>query len=975
MFPVPAESGFHARLFSALDDYVTAHETGFDGPRGEEQTESGAVGISLPSNGREGVAIEVKRADVDPHSIDAIQRGLRHARDKDISLFATANPHDVFLFRRTNSATSITELDRRHYDLRELTLEEFVEEFLEDAVELQQGRGEVFEFDDLIVSRLRSFHTSIYPLYEDLVIEEFDENDEFHSHLVEWANENDYPSEYPGVEDTFRTVAQQYAYLLMNRIVFYELVREQDAGAESGFPLDPIDGGVTLGKLDDHLADCFQSITEEIDDEAIFRDDSEFFEKIPDSGRTKRRIHTFTKSIEQEPLKDIDVDVVGQIYQKLIPPEERRELGQFYTPDEIGRILSRWAIESADDRFLDPCSGSGSITVEAYKRLNELDSLTHREIINRITAVDINEFPLHLTALNLVTRNIREPTNELFAYHGDFFDLDPATKRLNSTRLGVRGSADDVDPDEVGAIGTFDATAANPPYVRQERLYPNRDHFREHLERFGSDSKRTYYDGDKELDGRSDLYCYFLTHVTQFLNRGGRIAWIVPTKWMVADYGPSLRQFLFDHYKVEAVVGFRKRVFGDALVDTVLLMMERCDGVEERKRTETNFVRINEKMDSDDALEVIDRGYNIPEDSYMKVHSRPNYRTVSVRQSHLMENLSEKLHHYVDAPALYTAVLEHNDTVPLADITAITRGKKTGANPIFILDETDIESRNIEPRFLRPGIKSVKEVDGFEHNSSDAEHWMLDINDYAGDVVTVSGIGDASDTADRVTSSLRADGYTGVLAYLQWADTRSSRTNNSLEANDPWFNMGNLGGKTAPIICPQAMDTRRFFVRTDGEVVPSNRFLLVQPNSGIDPDLLLGLLNSSLTKIVVESHGRITGGGAVNLSGSDLRTLRVVDPDTLTEGQTARIKDGIDRLANGDDSGLDDIDDVLIDVLGLGTDADELQEIAETLKLTRRKKGKEAEPLIRELDELEGHLEMSFEDELGRQQGLSDFSD
>lgn len=436
---MPAEFEFHARLFSSLKDYIASHDTDFDAPIGEEPTDTGFIDIFLPSTLREGVVIEVKRSDIDPHSYDVIKQGHRYANDKNISLFATANPNDVFLFRRTETATSITELDRRHYDLRNLSLNEFIEQFLADIKELQQGLGQVFQFDDLIVSRLRSFHTSIYPTYQELIQREFDDNDSFHDLLVDWARENDYAHEYPEVEKTFKIAAQQYAYLLMNRIVFYELVREQDVDTESGFPLDEIYGGVSLERLDQHLQDCFQSIMEEIDYEAIFKEDSEFFEEIPDNDLTKKRLHTFTRSIEQEPLNDISVDVAGQIYQELIPIEERKELGQFYTPDEIGQILSTWAIQSTDDRFLDPCSGSGSITVEAYKRMNQLDGLSHEETIRNITAVDINKFPLHLTALNLATRNIHEPTNELFAYYEDFFDLDPETKRLQSSRLGVRG--------------------------------------------------------------------------------------------------------------------------------------------------------------------------------------------------------------------------------------------------------------------------------------------------------------------------------------------------------------------------------------------------------------------------------------------------------------------------------------------------------------------------------------------------------
>jgi type I restriction-modification system DNA methylase subunit len=966
---MPAEFEFHARLFSSLKDYINKNESEFNEPIGEEKTKTGFIDIYLPSNLREGVVIEVKRGDIDPHSYEVVKQGHRYARDKGVELFATANENDVFLFRMTETATSITELDRKHYDLRTLSLQQFFKQFLEDIKELQEGSDRVFQFDDLIVSRLRSFHTSIYPTYQELIEREFDENEHFEEQLVEWARENDYPFEYPGVERTFKLAAQQHAYLLMNRVVFYELVREQNVDTESGFPLDQIYGGVSVDKLDQHLEDCFQSIMEEIDYEAIFKSDSDFFKQIPENDLTRTRLHSFTRSIEEEPLRDISVDVAGQIYQELIPVEERKELGQFYTPDEIGSILSNWAIQSSDDRFLDPCSGSGSITVEAYKRMEELDGLSHEEIIRNITAVDINKFPLHLTALNLATRNIHQPTNELFAYYADFFDLDPDTMRFQSSRLGVRGEKADGSNEP---IGKFDATAANPPYVRQEYLYPNRDHFREHLKEFGPSSRQVYYDGEKEIDGRSDLYCYFLTHVTSFLREGGRLAWIVPTKWMVADYGPSLQQFLFDHYKVEAVVGFRKRVFQSALVDTVLLMIERCEDPGERKNTETNFVRINSPIDPDDAIRVIDRDYSIPDDSFMKIHSRPNYRTISVDQSHLMENVEEKLHHYINAPALYTAVLEHNDTIPLSDVAGITRGKKTGANPIFILDEDEIRSRNIETEFLRPAVKSVKEVDGFEHTTDDATKWMLDMDDYVNEITSMSGFGETSDLEDRVLQSLRTDGYDGVLSYLQWADNQSSRTNKSIQNYQPWFNMGSLEDKLTPITCPQAMDTRLFFFKTNQDIVPSNRFLLVKPYG--DVELLLGLLNSSITKIVIESHGRVTGGGAINLSGSDLRSLRVLNPKSLSDRQASKVKDGFEKITNGDGDGLNDIDEVVINALDLDVTTDEVQQMAETIKQARRTKGQEVEPLIQELDELEGQIEMTFQNDSPQQQGFSDYS-
>ncbi|MFB9806032.1 hypothetical protein ACFFQF_12280 [Haladaptatus pallidirubidus] len=328
-------------------------------------------------------------------------------------------------------------------------------------------------------------------------------------------------------------------------------------------------------------------------------------------------------------------------------------------------------------------------------------------------------------------------------------------------------------------------------------------------------------------------------------------------------------------------------------------------------------------------------------------------------------NPEEKNQQYITAPTLYTAVLEHEETIPLSDIAAITRGKKTGANPIFILDADTVRARTIDDRFLRPAVKSVKELDGYEHAAADAEKWMLDMDDYVSEVASElafeSTSGTSGNLAASVTSALKRDGYDGVLSYLRWAERQPSRSNKSVELNDPWFNTGSLDDDTAPIVCPQAMDTHRFFARTDEKIVASNRFLLVRPTA-IDSALLLGLLNSSLSKIVIESHGRVTGGGAINLSSSDLRTLRVVNPDSLTDEQKEAVRNGFETLAGGDESGRDDIDDVVSFVLGLDLRIDEMREIARTLKLARRKKGQEVSSLIRNVDELESRIEMDFGD-------------
>jgi len=65
-------------------------------------------------------------------------------------------------------------------------------------------------------------------------------------------------------------------------------------------------------------------------------------------------------------------DLVGYIYEELIPPEERHKLGQFYTPPAICELIAKWAIRKQDDLILDPGVGSGGFLLWAYRTLLKL---------------------------------------------------------------------------------------------------------------------------------------------------------------------------------------------------------------------------------------------------------------------------------------------------------------------------------------------------------------------------------------------------------------------------------------------------------------------------------------------------------------------------------------------------------------------------------------------------------------------------
>ena len=71
-------------------------------------------------------------------------------------------------------------------------------------------------------------------------------------------------------------------------------------------------------------------------------------------------------------LGSVDVDLLKVLYESLIDPEQRHDLGEYYTPDWLARKVVRRALdEPADQSCLDPACGSGSFLFHAVRLKRE----------------------------------------------------------------------------------------------------------------------------------------------------------------------------------------------------------------------------------------------------------------------------------------------------------------------------------------------------------------------------------------------------------------------------------------------------------------------------------------------------------------------------------------------------------------------------------------------------------------------------
>ncbi|MCH7660830.1 MAG: N-6 DNA methylase [Euryarchaeota archaeon] len=614
------------------------------------------------------LVIEVKRDDKYPLEKQFVKQARDYADDIGAEFFATCTSNDFFLFDY-NGELALTDVEFYYLDLREAdphdpTFGGVIPKILQ-AVQYLSEKGVLpnQRERDRITGLLRSFHTAIWPTYYALAEATYEKNAAFTNNFDEWVAENDYTG--LSLDEQLELAAKQHAYLLTNKILFYEVVREktpEPIGTQSGFKLDSLHEGVTVESIDTHVRRQFGRIVEEIDYEPIFNDGSSLFASFPENKRTQHAVNDLLQSIEAQAVTDLDEDLLGELYEELIPEDERKALGQFYTPPKIAEAIVQWAITPQSDgsipQVLDPASGSGTFSVEAYKRIAELcPAAGHQEIVDHILAVDVNKFPLHLTALNLASRNITERTDRLHARNDSFFDIDPNSRTLSTYGNGGFDGA---------VTGRYDAAVANPPYIRQENLYPNKEHFRHHLKNYRVNDATPYYDGKKKLSKKSDAYIYFVTYALQFLREGGRLGFIIPAKWLDVQYGEPFQQFLFDNTKIHAVVDFSARAFEDALVNTALLLVEKCSDERERNANVTDFIRVREAMSPTDLVDTVEFQRTVPDDRSLEFEKREGYSIVSVDQSDLNEQGPRKLGYYLYAPRPIIDLLESDLFVPLA---------------------------------------------------------------------------------------------------------------------------------------------------------------------------------------------------------------------------------------------------------------------------------------------------------------------
>ena len=268
-------------------------------------------------------------------------------------------------------------------------------------------------------------------------------------------------------------------------------------------------------------------------------------------------------------FENVDRDVLGHLYQEHLPPEERKALGEFYTPtavvdlilDSVGYTPDK-QLEREEYDLIDPACGSGTFLVRAAGRL--LDRLDKKgvpprdaiEIVQkRIHGLDLNPFACHIAELNLLFqvidlyKDVKDKNPEYTLDRFQIYRTDSLRGEAKESLATLQSSAIQRQYREerrraaqIKEREDYGFVVGNPPYVRIQNLAkgPARDEYDEY------DTAHYNY----------DIYILFIERAANWLAEDGQLGFIISNKFTENRYGEKIQDFILQCYRLQEIINF-----------------------------------------------------------------------------------------------------------------------------------------------------------------------------------------------------------------------------------------------------------------------------------------------------------------------------------------------------------------------------------------------------------------------------------
>lgn len=500
---------------------------------------------------------------------------------------------------------------------------------------------------------------------------------------------------------------------------------------------------------------------------------------------------------------------VSSVVSKRFNMQKDKKNGMVATPQEIADFLATWAVRSPSDIVLDPSCGDGAFLTASWNRLIFIGA--SREALGQVYGVERQPG---------LWQDIRDLWQERII-HRDIFEIRPGEHQLPFV----------------------DVVVGNPPYVRAHRF---KGENRERALQAGNNSLiQTLGDGAKLTKG-SNTWAPFLLHACTFLRPSGRLAMVLPTELLTADYAKPVREFLKKRFSSLSFVLFRKRIF---------------------------------EQEQDALLLLADSG------------GKPGIYRIEIDSS---ENLNEVMTRMVPAPHLsdawlagkWTALLTNQEVLDLLDslftrklavklesVARVKIGLVTGNSNFFVLKPSEAEHANLKNDWLVPIVAKANQIPGAvlgpedldELQQSDSKYLLLRI---------------PPDTDLSLDPNLQR--------YVELGRSQDIHSLQKCRTRWPWYS---VPYSIVPDLFLTYMSGKRCrLCLNEAKINCTNNIHQLFIKDEKLANVCVASFYSSLTGLSIELAGRGYGGGLIKLDPGDAKRVLIPNFETMSRSTIANIE-------------------------------------------------------------------------------------
>ncbi len=536
----------------------------------------------------------VESKDLDENLDNHIHQALDYVFNKGVEWVILTNGLEIRVYKsfiqyipsedRLIFTTTLSNLPQSFNALFELVGKEHLQEgkrLNEKAESIRENITTKILIEDLAKCRKR--------LANDLFIQfraRYETDSEFKKVIDTWAADVKMNISDPGL---IEKLCREGAYTLINRVLFLRICEDKghikaklSKKAIAKWREMVEDPSKMLGMAFEEIGKSFEGLYKS----PLF--DSINFEDIEWKADT---INFVLDKLGEHDFSKISKDILGKAYEQHISREERKKLGQFYTPDfVIDYILDQVGI-SPDKKILDPACGSGGFLMKAYDRLRKqyldqgwAEDKIHHEILSKnLFGMDINPFATQLTVMNLLLKDLDHPTGNINVVEGDTiekleekFDLD--MYQVESPLKGITKTDKKLSYGLLLGSRPFDIVVGNPPYIS----------FGTRGTRGANEEKRGYFkflrkNYPNSAEYKISMYAIFMDRGIELLANSGRFGFIVPDSFLLGRYYSKIRRRILDSCAIKEICLFQKDFWGLGIVGLpVILILQREENREKR---------------------------------------------------------------------------------------------------------------------------------------------------------------------------------------------------------------------------------------------------------------------------------------------------------------------------------------------------------------------------------------------------------